>query len=308
MQIEQSADLNKHVDPSIPLTWAVRWQALRPGLPLLVCCSVLFVEQLLFRSWLNDRNIISELPLVFVCALAPIVLVMAAFEMRVRVAHRTKRTIQLEPKRVSISPAKYNRIAWKQVIAWRLEPLADTAGLSKLSVEYFRGKKGGFRREWSMVLRQPDQEHALLSELDHFRQLGTNAAQVVQLSEPRRPKASCWRMGSIMALALSLWLFVHGVPMLVVGLFQPTGHRDETESTSRFTPKERAKIQKTVTRFFSSPHQLRVFFLVVGGQITVLGAGSYCWAIFTLKKANSLASGSESSPDAPSSLRNRSPR
>ena len=40
MQIEQPAELNKHVDPSIPLTWAYRWQALKPTLPLLLCCSI----------------------------------------------------------------------------------------------------------------------------------------------------------------------------------------------------------------------------------------------------------------------------
>ena len=39
-QFEQTAELNRHVDATIPLTWAVRWKAIRPILPMLACCSV----------------------------------------------------------------------------------------------------------------------------------------------------------------------------------------------------------------------------------------------------------------------------
>ena len=52
-QFEQTAELNRHVDATIPLTWSVRWKAIRPVLPMLACCSVLLVEQVAFRLWLN---------------------------------------------------------------------------------------------------------------------------------------------------------------------------------------------------------------------------------------------------------------
>src|SRR6266404_3598506 len=119
MQFEQPAGLNRYVDPSIPLTWAVRWRLAKPTLPILIFCSVLVVEQAAFRLWLNDRSLASELPLLFACALFPIVFIPFVAEAQVRLAHRTKRKITLEAKRVSISPAKYNRIAWKQITAWR---------------------------------------------------------------------------------------------------------------------------------------------------------------------------------------------
>ncbi|MGH7967692.1 MAG: hypothetical protein ACREIC_03080, partial [Limisphaerales bacterium] len=133
MQFEQAAELNRYVDPTIPLTWAVRWRSLKTILPMLLCCSALLVEQVAFRLWLNDRSLTSELPLLVFCSLLPIVLIIAAFEVLTRVAQRSKRTIKLEAKRVSISPAKYNRIPWKQVTAWQLEPIPEAAGLLKLT-------------------------------------------------------------------------------------------------------------------------------------------------------------------------------
>jgi hypothetical protein len=142
MQFEQPAGLNKYIDPTIPLTWAVRWRSLKAILPMLLCCSALLVEQVAFRLWLNDRSLLSELPLLVVCSLLPIVLIIAAFEALTRVTHRSKRTIRLEPKRVLISPAKYNRIPWKQITAWQLEPIPEAAGLSKLMLSYSLAKGG----------------------------------------------------------------------------------------------------------------------------------------------------------------------
>jgi hypothetical protein len=158
MQFEQPAELNRYIDATIPLNWTVRWRALKPALPILVCCSILLVEQTAFRLWLNDRSLVSELPPLFVCSLVPITLGMLAFEVQVRLTHRAKRRITLQAKRVSISPAKYNRIACKQVSGWRLEPLASAPELTKLTLEYSLGRKGKLRREWSMVLRKSDQE------------------------------------------------------------------------------------------------------------------------------------------------------
>ena len=88
---------------------------------------------------------------------------MVASEVQVRIEHRTRRKITLEPKRVSSSPAKYNRVDWNP------------------------------------------------------------------------------------------------------------------PSASKFTPKENAKLERAVTRFFSSSHQFRIFLLVTGGGITALGVGLYVW-------------------------------
>jgi hypothetical protein len=79
-QFEQTAELNRHVDATIPLTWAVRWKAIQPVLPMLACCSVLLVEQVVFRLWLNDRIFVEELPLLVACLMLPGALVTLASE------------------------------------------------------------------------------------------------------------------------------------------------------------------------------------------------------------------------------------
>jgi hypothetical protein len=45
-----------------------------------------------------------------------------------------------------------------------------------------------------MVLRKADQEQALLSELEYFRQKGSNTSTVVRLNGPTPPRASNHRV------------------------------------------------------------------------------------------------------------------
>lgn len=286
MQIEQSAELNKHVDATIPLNWARRWQGLKPTLPLLIACSVLLVEQLAFRIWLDDRSLFSALPLLLACAFTPIALVMGAVEVQVRFRHRAKRWIKLEPKRVSICPAKYNRIAWSHIGAWRFEPLGNgISGLTKMTLEYRLDRKGKIRREWSMVLSQPDQEHTLSAELEHFREVGLNAAEMSRLTEPRPTEPRPRRPHAMMALALGFWCFVHGLPLLGAGLLPPETHREEPSSRSHFTHGEIAKLQRTITRHFPDPRQFRGFLLVTGGGMTAVGASLYAWGLRSCKSS-----------------------
>jgi hypothetical protein len=283
MQFEQTAELNRYVDPTIPLTWAVRWRSLKAVLPMLICCSALLVEQVAFRLWLNDRSLLSELPLLVVCSLLPVVLIITAFEVLTRVSHRSRRTVKLEPKRVSISPAKYNRIPWKQITAWQLEPILEAAGLSKLTLSYSLTKGGKRQREWLMVLRKSDQEHELISELEHLRQRGVNSSQVARLSEPAAPKKNTRRVRSMLAVALGVYCILHGLPFLGAGLLPTNRPPDESESNSRFTAKEKAKLRRVVRETFSSPEQFRRFFLGLGGAFTALGAGLYFWGLSTPK-------------------------
>jgi hypothetical protein len=286
MQFEQPAELNRYVDATIPLTWPVRWRALKAIFPMLLCCSALLVEQAAFRLWLNERSLLSQLPLLVVCSLLPIFLVVAAFEARIRVTHRTKRTIRLEQKRVSISPAKYNRIPWKQIGAWQLEPIPEAPGFSKLTLAYSLGKGSKRQREWRMVLGQADQEPEFLSELEHLRQRGVNSTRVVRLSRPAPPKVTSGRVRSMLAVALGFYCLLHGLPLLGAGLLPSDRHADESRSSSQFTAKERAKLGRFVGQTFSSAQQFRRFFLVVGGGLTALGAGFYFWGLSSPKRAS----------------------
>jgi len=289
MQFEQPAELNRYVDPTIPLTWAVRWQSAKTSLHMLLCCSVLLVEQAAFRLWLNDRSLLSGLHLLSACALVPIVFIPLFVEAQIRLGHRTKRKIKLQAKKVSISPAKCTRIPWKQISAWRLQPVANAPGLTKLTMQYALGSKGKMAREWSMVLRQPEQEHSFLSELEQFRQMDSNAAPVVRCAKSAVPQTSNRGLRSTAGVALGIYLLIHGFPVFMVGLTGPTRHSDDSSSDSRFSPNERAKLKQTVIRHFSSPQQFRTFLLVVGGGLTGPGAAFYFWGLSPIKRSDTPA-------------------
>jgi len=284
MQFEQPAELNRYVDASIPLTWRFRWQSLKPSLPILLCISVLFVEHVAFRLWLNDRSLLSELPLLLLCSLFPLVLVMLAFEAQVRIGHRMKRKLNLQPKRVLISPAKYNRIRYNQIRAWRLAPIAGAPELTRLSVEYSFDRNGRRAREWSIVFDR-GQEHAFLFELEYWRQLGSVAGPVIRLPEPLGPRKPQIKFRSMAAMALGFYCLVHGLPLLGAGLLPADNHSTESQSTSRFTAKEQAKMRATISHHFTSPQAFRKFLLVTGGSLTALGGGLYFWGASTTQCA-----------------------
>jgi hypothetical protein len=295
MQFEQSPELNKYVDPTIPLTWDVRWRSLKVLLPLLLFSSAVLAEQVAFRAWLNDRNVILQLPLLVGCSLLPIALMFALFEVRTRIAHRTKRTIKLERDRVSISPAQCNRIHWKQITTWQLEPIPQTSGLSKLTLAYSFGKGGKHPRKWSMVLRQADQLQQFAAELEHFRQNGVSSGEVARLSTPARLEPNAKRVRGMWVVVLGIYFILHGLPLLFVGLSPANRSPEEARSNSKFTAKELAKLTQVIHERFSSPEQFRRFVLGLGGGFSALGGGLYVWGLSSLKRWNCQKVNTESS-------------
>ena len=139
-----------------------------------------------------------------------------------------------------------------------------------------------------MVLRQADQEHALLSELEYFRQKGSNTSPVVRLDEPALPRASNRRPRSMVAAALGVYLLLHGLPLLGVGLLPPDRSSDETRS-SRFSSKETAKLKRFVLQTFTSAEEFRRVMLAAGGGLTIMGVGLYFWGLSTPKRSDALA-------------------
>jgi len=300
MQFEQPAALNKYVDASIPFTWIVRWQALKLSLPVLICCSLLVVEQVLFGLWLNDRTFKSELPLLISCAFGPAVFFMLAYEVQIRIAHRTKRTLKLESKQVYISPAKYYRLAFKHILRWRLEPIAVASELSKLTLEYSLDKKRKLLREWSVVLSRK-QERDFLSQLEKLQQPGSTSAEVLRLTQPLVRKKVNRRLRSGAALALGLYFLVHGLPILGGCLSPSSGESQPSRPGSRLSARGKAKLREFVTLHFSSLEEFRRFMIIAGGSMTVLGAAFYFWGVSAVKKENALAAAeSDAAPRAAS--------
>jgi hypothetical protein len=287
MQFEQGAELNRFVDASIPLTWAVRWQAWKPSLPLLICGSLFLVEQVAFRLWLNNRSLRSELPLLAACALVPIALIMIAFEVQVRITHRSKRKLKLGAKHISISPAKYNRVALERIRSWRLEPVAEAPVFSKLMLEYALDKKHKLLREWSMVFR-PEQKGAFLSEMEQLRQTSQTSAEVLLLTQPLVRRKVKRRLRSGAAVALGFYCIMHGLPLLGGSLFPSSGESEQSGRGSQFTAREKAKLREFLALHFASADEFRKFMIVASGTLTILGAGFYFWGLSAIKKENAL--------------------
>ena len=135
-----------------------------------------------------------------------------------------------------------------------------------------------------MVLRQPDQEHELISELEHLRQRGVNPSRVVRLCAPKATGPSRKRLRSTLAVAFGFYCLLHGLPFLGAG-FLPRNQPHEA-SSSRFSAKETSKLRRVVRQTFSSPEQFRRFLLLVGGGLTTFGAGLYFWGLSTPKQLN----------------------
>jgi hypothetical protein len=301
MQFEQPAVLNRYVDASIPFTVKVRWQALKPCLPLLICSSLLLVEQVLFGLWLNDRSLRSGLPLLAACALAPVVVIMLAFEVQTRVTHRSKRKLKLEAKKVYISPAKYYYIAFKQILGWRLEPVAEAPEFSKLTLEYSLDKKRKLLREWSMILRH-EQECNFLSELEQLQRAGSTSAEVVRLPQPLVRKKVNRRLRSAAAVALGFYFLIHGLPVLGGCLFPASGETEQSRPGSRLSARGKAKLREFVALHFSSLEEFRKFMILAGASLTALGAGLYFWGLSAIKKENALAAAESGSARDRSSI------
>jgi hypothetical protein len=286
MQFEQPAELNRYVDPNIPLTWAFRWKMFKFLLPVLVFCSVVLVEQLAFRLWLNDRSLVEVLPTLFIVIVFLGCVFALAVELQFWTIHRSKRTLKLEPKGVSTRPGPTNlRIAWTRIKSWRLEPLVNAPELVKLTLEYSRYKTGKQLRQWSIALRLTDQVPGFLSELDSLRLMGGNIGEVVQLIEPSTPKTSNRPIRGGARIFLGLFLFLHGFPFLLAGIFSGS---QPNQGRPRFSPTELAKIQRVVRAHFTSAEQLRHFMLIVGGSLTLLAIAFYFWGVSAMKRSRSI--------------------
>jgi hypothetical protein len=283
IRFEQSPELNKYVDPTIPLTWAVRWNALNVGLPVLLISSLLMAEMLAYRLWLDDRSLLSNLHVFLGVAAVPVAFLLVVLEVTMRLSHRSKRTLKLGPKRIAISPAKYNQIRWQNIKTWQIEPLAGAGDLSKLTLEYSLSKRATIPRRWSMVLERREQERAFLSALETFRQSGANAAPLTQLTSPELRVTPRLSMRPMVALAIAFYLFAQGAPLLAVGLSH-SGSRDAgSSSNSELTPRERAKLQHFISRHFTSKEQLIQVLLTVGGGMTSFAAVLYVYALYSMK-------------------------
>jgi hypothetical protein len=282
---EQPANLNKFIDPTLPLTWAIRWQWYRVVLPIWLFSSVCMTEMFAFRLWLNDRSLVANLPLLIGLAAIPPVFLFLLQEIALRAAHASKRVLKLGEKGVSISPAKHKSILWQNVNRWQLEPIPDAVGFCRLTIEYSIGKRSSWPKEWSMALQDSKVRSDFVTALDVFKQGGFSSVPLTELALPSPP--SIRRFPSVrpfVALAFAMFFLVHGLPLLFGGLYPSHNAQNNSTGDSSYSVREIAKLHRFLSQHFVSLEQFKRFCRIVGGGMTLAGAVLYFYALRSTQK------------------------
>ena len=115
MTIEQRPELNRYVDPSIPLTWEYRWRLLKIIVPMWVFTCAFVTETALYRAWLSDRLTAGFCLTIFGACVFILCVLFGGNELQVRIRQRSKRTIQFKKKKIVIQPARDRFIPWKKI-------------------------------------------------------------------------------------------------------------------------------------------------------------------------------------------------
>ena len=299
-QSELSSEPNRPT-ADIGRTW---WRDLRAELtrsaapmrvifPILLASSVLALEMVAIRQWLDDQAFSAGMLLRLLLAfLAPflvafmvpfLIIVLMLILLGIQAilpmgqGKPAKRTLRLEEKSVRLSQTKYDRVSWNDVRRWFLAPVPDLEGLACLTLERGRGTRP-HRAYWSILLDRREKVPAFLSEVEILRQRGVTKALVVELVRPM-PERKLNAKG-LWAIALAFLLFVHGFPLLMVGLMP----HDSKDKTSHPTPNEQRNLERAmrvVVREFhvTNLKELRMLFGLSGGALTGAAIGVYAWGV-----------------------------
>ncbi|MCX7722464.1 MAG: hypothetical protein N2379_05320 [Verrucomicrobiae bacterium] len=297
MEFVQPASLNRLVDP--PLTWRKKLEVIKPLLPSIVVSGVIMAELVAFRLWAENKNILTNLPLVLLALLVPPAVCIAAIELNFHVNNWTKRRLRLGTKGIRITHAKHGNIRWEQVKRWLFAPVPDQPEHEMVTVEYTLDRSGRRIRSWRIVLAHPDQAQVLKTELNHLRERGITTAPVIELSEPIAPPERKLRVRGMVQAALALFFFAHAVPLLTTGLSSPDRHANQP---LRAMPSEAAQEDRgrAVLRRFASQKEFRRACVIGGSVLAALSAAFYAWGLIAMwqaaKKAESNSSGTKPEP------------
>jgi hypothetical protein len=268
--IEQRSELNRFVDPSIPLTWEGRWRQIQMTLPLWVFSFVCFFEMVLFRGWLAENL---SLDFLLTCMGGFLFLLFICFggiETQVRIRQRSKRVIQFKENKIVVRPARIQSVPWKGVAKIQFEPIPEAPGMTKLKLFLpdRSNKRVSGRVFWAMILENC-QRQDLLRYLQTKKTDALIRYQIEVLERPSTPESPARFPFLGMSLYTGgIYLLLHGGPMFLASL--NSVHHD-SGGNSKLTPEEAAKLQRFIARHFSSYAEFHHFFLTLGIGLTIAG-------------------------------------
>ncbi len=279
MTIEQKPELNRYVDPSIPLTWRYRWRQLKLLLPIWIFAWVCLLETGIFQAWAANRLSFGLVLADLGGGIALLLFLFGILEVGIRLRQRSKRVLRIDDNRIVVKPARNQFLRLKQISKFQFEPIAEAPTCTKLRV-FTSGSKRQGRAFWSMVLESPTQMRELIGCLQ-MKEVAASARYEIEIVEkPLQPESPV----PISYLGISLYLggmflLLHGVPLLFVAL-----SRGHSGHDSDMTEDQRAKFGRWIASHFSSVDQLRHFSLCLGLALTVLGLAMLIWGGWSMKR------------------------
>ena len=283
MTIEQPPELNRFVDPSIPLTWAYRWRQFQLMLPIWGFIWLCLIETGVTKAWFADRLTWDFISILLGCCLFMVVMVFGLVEIQIRIRQRSKRILQIKEQKIVIKPAKQPFIRWQQVSKFQFEPVAEMPGLTILTIFGFRLKKAAAPRAlWSVVLDNSTQVKELLGCLQLNKATTSASYEIETLANPLPigPVVPLPMLGMSLYFG-GLYLLLHGGPLLVLVLFG--GHSGHNSSHSDMSAAKKAWLGNLLTRHFSSVAQFDHFVFWLGLGLTCLGIIFLVWGSYLIR-------------------------
>jgi hypothetical protein len=295
MIVQDTEEIVKYTDIRSPFAWRVFWGKSRSLLPLLVFSIVCSVELAGFSAWRLGRSLADLFPpLIAVTSVSCFLMAMLAcgtFRRR-----PSMQQVELDSGGIKTLGQNPKVVPWERVGRLALNQLPGAAGVSVFSIGYAPAPRTSFfskplpgldrtplnkRRSrdltWMrLALLNPAQTRPLRNGVDALR---AGNPSIPELREFRnRGAAALWLM------VLAMFLFVHGLPLLGVGLER---HHQQSNVVEEVAPGHEDKMATVVgpmlARHFHNERQRRLFFSVTGASLTLAGIGVYT-ASFSLMR------------------------
>lgn len=153
MVIEQKPELNRFIDPSIPVTWAKRRRAFKIALPVWIFACVCMLEMGLLLTSTSGQFSWDKSITMAASSVVMFVFFWVMIEAQIYFYGQSKRTLTIKDKRIVMNPVKQPSMPWKSIARFQFEPILENASLTKLSVFVHHFRR--IVRHFALVIENP---------------------------------------------------------------------------------------------------------------------------------------------------------
>jgi hypothetical protein len=296
MIIQETEEIVKFTDVRSPSAWRVFWRRSSILLPLWVFSAVCVLEIIGFSAWRFGRSV-TEILLPLIVLASVMCLPFALLACTTFQRRPSRQIMEMGSEGIKSLDGNPKVVPWERVGKLCLSKLPGVSGFSVFSIGYARAPGTSFltkpipglartppnkRRSrdltWMrLALLNPEQTQPMRNGLDLLRK-----------DDPRIPELRVLRSTSIAGLwllVLAMYLLLHGMPLLGVGLEK---HHQRSNAVEEVAPAREDKMATVVVpmlaRHFRNEHQFRMFFIVTGASLTLAGIGTYAASFLVMRR------------------------